>query len=169
MCGHVSVSVLRFPESFTAHARCICTNDCRHSCGSCCGSTTAAHTGEWGVPTPSCLALCLWRAEGGGELLGAVRLPLAYGEADNLRLNGRKATLGGPDRDVEDLPGVLFCGSDLVVTAGPPSQRIRDFSACSLFLVLTKVLTTPYIPYRSEVSTFTVCKLKCPCRSCRRG
>ncbi|CDJ32077.1 WD domain, G-beta repeat-containing protein, putative [Eimeria mitis] len=95
----------------------------------CCGGQTS----RW-------LGLCLWKAEGGGELLGAARLPRAYGEADDgLRLNRQSAALGFPERDAEDWrPGVLFCGSDLVVTAGGVEGGRIDVWRVSDFLPPSK-------------------------------
>ncbi|CDI87421.1 WD domain, G-beta repeat-containing protein, putative [Eimeria praecox] len=132
-----TISVLSVPDPPTAHAGSTSTGGCRHICTSC-GSMAAEAAAECGGQTISCLGLCLWKAEGGGELLGAARLPRAYGEAGSFRLNRQRTSLGCPDRDAEELPGVLFCGSDLIVTAGGTDGSRLDVWRVSDFLPPSK-------------------------------
>ncbi|CDJ50119.1 WD domain, G-beta repeat-containing protein, putative [Eimeria brunetti] len=104
--------------------------------------TAADSAGACGAQVTKCLGLCLWKAEGEGELLGAARLPQGYGEADDsFRLSRLSSTLGFLDRDAEDFrPGVLFCGSDLVVTAGGAEGSRLDIWRVSDFLPPGKYL-----------------------------
>lgn len=115
------MSVLTLPEACTPDGCPSNTNESRR-CNLCGSSRTDEAACSCEGHSGSCLGLCIWKAEGSGELLGAARLPRAYGEAVGLYFNRQSLHSSSSIQDEEDFPGVLFCGSDLVVTAGNSSQ-----------------------------------------------
>ncbi|KAL8425670.1 hypothetical protein Efla_003990 [Eimeria flavescens] len=123
--------------------------------------------------TPSCWGLCVWMTEGGGELLAAARLPRGYGDGKALYLEKRRCFATPSDDSSVDLPAVLFCGPDLIVTAGGFSGsrldvwRVADFitnPSCIPTIQMTE--DTSLCAMRAAADNSTSCNREGCCTNC---
>lgn len=64
------------------------------------------------------MGVCVWKVEGGGELLGASRLPREYEKGIFFREQAHSHQ--NWECPAAELPGLLFCGTDFIITAGRP-------------------------------------------------
>ncbi|KAL8270769.1 hypothetical protein Esti_005324 [Eimeria stiedai] len=89
---------------------------------------------KWEDDVITCWGLCVWKTEGAGELLGVARLPRGYGEGKALHFGKRACLHRNAENASINFPGVLFCGSDLIVTAGGLDEGRLDVWRVSDFL-----------------------------------